>query len=779
MYGYEWTEENGIYRLTINSKIIKEIRPVFKEELDYFGLEKFWEYPDTDAPLLWAEGIRRYVLNGACIAEAKGGGFYTKPNIEIFKGNLCLLPIDIDRLWKENEALVKGLEQKAISYIREKYNQFKERGFNFVVAFSGGKDSLVVLDLVSKALSPNEFYVVFSNTDMELNSTLESVENAKRHWSNLHFFEAESHMKAENSWDEFGLPGRSLRWCCAVHKSVPTILKLREITGNYDVRAVVFDGVRAEESARRSTYDDISIGAKNINQVNCSPILEWSSSELFIYILRNNILFNEAYRYGFNRVGCTICPLSSGWRDSLSAHLYPEQVEVLLKKVEQYASNTGIHKNQEKKYIENDGWRTRAGGRNLPNGGNRVTETINNDSISFDFAEVKQNWLSIAPLLGPIIGKTENTYIQLIDRQEYTFSIEESRGLSVTYNPYTKMDRFVISHLRGVANKVAYCIGCKSCMVQCPSNAFMVDDDGKIFIREEKCVHCSNCIDYTNGKGCLVAKSLSTSGGNNMNLKGMNRYQTFGLRKPWLEHFFTYKNACFSMGQLGNRQYDSLKIWLREAGLLSTANKGEKSGLPTPLFEKLEPLGPFNPLTWAIIWANLAYNSVIVKWYMLYAPAGEAYEKNDLIFMLGDDYSPSTRDNAVTALCETLRHSPIGSVLKQGIPIGSSSNLKYVKQGWETPEAVAILYSLYLWAEATGRYTFSLSQLAEARGKSDAIGVDPVSIYGLNPNTFKGMLQELALHYEKYLRVTFVVDLDTVKLFPEISSLDVLDLAKN
>jgi hypothetical protein len=36
MYGYEWTAKNGIYRLVINSKVIKEIRPVFKQELDYF-----------------------------------------------------------------------------------------------------------------------------------------------------------------------------------------------------------------------------------------------------------------------------------------------------------------------------------------------------------------------------------------------------------------------------------------------------------------------------------------------------------------------------------------------------------------------------------------------------------------------------------------------------------------------------------------------------------------------------------------------------------------------
>ena len=82
MYGYEWTDEYGIFRLTINVKLQKEIRPVFKEELDFFEMYKYWDYPDTDAPLLWAEGVRRYVMNGVCVAEAQGGGFYSRPDIQ-------------------------------------------------------------------------------------------------------------------------------------------------------------------------------------------------------------------------------------------------------------------------------------------------------------------------------------------------------------------------------------------------------------------------------------------------------------------------------------------------------------------------------------------------------------------------------------------------------------------------------------------------------------------------------------------------------------------------
>ena len=42
MYGYEWTNEYGIFRLTIDAKLQKEIRPVYHEELDFFGLDKFW-----------------------------------------------------------------------------------------------------------------------------------------------------------------------------------------------------------------------------------------------------------------------------------------------------------------------------------------------------------------------------------------------------------------------------------------------------------------------------------------------------------------------------------------------------------------------------------------------------------------------------------------------------------------------------------------------------------------------------------------------------------------
>ena len=772
MYGYEWTVENGIYRLMPNAKVIKEIRPVFKEELDYFGLDAHWGYPDTQSPLLWAEGIRRYILNGEIIAEAVGGGFYTKPIVDIKKEGILLNPISIESLWKENERLMLGLENTAINFIRKVYEEYLKRGFKFVVAFSGGKDSLVLLDLVSKALRPDEFVVIFSNTGMELDVTIEAVKLAREHWSKLHFHEARSHMTPEESWDAFGPPGRRLRWCCSVHKSVPTILKLREITGDYDAKAVVFDGVRREESAARALYEAIGEGVKNINQVNVSPILDWGTNEIYLHLLKNNILFNQAYRIGLFRVGCKVCPMSSGWWDGIANDAYKGELENLFHKVEDYAKKTKPEKEQ-RRYVEDGGWKGRMGGRGLPEGGNRVTEVIDENKIVFHFSKEMQNWLDVCKIIGKIVEKSGNTYIQLINHKSYEFSVTSN---TVTYFSYSKMDRFLISHLRGVANKVAYCVGCKACVVQCPTGAFDITDEGKILIRENNCVHCGNCIKFTGTKGCLTAKSLYTTGGYGMNLKGMNRYQHFGFRRPWLEHFFEYGPDCFTMGQLGNRQYDALRVWLREAELLTPASRGEKSGTPTELCERLRSFSAGNPLVWAIIWTNLAYNSIITKWYMIYAGIGETYDKAELVFMLGDDYSPSTRDNAVTALLETLRHSPVGAVLKQGIPIPDGASFKFVKQGWEGPDAIAILYALYKFANETGRYTFTLTQLANVRSNSEAKGIDPVSIFGLNPNSFKEIVQDIAVQYPEYVRVAFVQDLDNIILVPEKKAIDVLDL---
>ena len=248
----------------------------------------------------------------------------------------------------------------------------------------------------------------------------------------VRFEEAKCHMEPSDSWDEFGPPARRMRWCCHVHKSVPTILKLRELTGFYNTKAVVYDGVRAEESARRSSYDEVVVGVKNISQVNVHPILKWNTAEVYCYLLKNKIFFNSAYRIGLFRVGCMVCPMSSEWWEGIANTVYQEEMSPLIEKVEAFAVRAKSP-TEAKKYVEAGGWKARVGGKGLINGGNRVKEKIENDSIVFSIHGYRQRWEEVAKLLGVIVEDDGKKAIQRIGKQYFEFrTIYEDDILSLT-----------------------------------------------------------------------------------------------------------------------------------------------------------------------------------------------------------------------------------------------------------------------------------------------------------------------------------------------------------
>lgn len=103
--------------------------------------------------------------------------------------------------------------------------------------------------------------------------------------------------------------------------------------------------------ARRAKYSEVSVGAKNISQINASPILKWNSAEIYGYLVTKHLLLNNAYRKGLFRVGCMVCPMSSDWWDSLSGLYYPNEVRSLRDKVERYVARAKPEK-ERKKYIE-------------------------------------------------------------------------------------------------------------------------------------------------------------------------------------------------------------------------------------------------------------------------------------------------------------------------------------------------------------------------------------------------------------------------------------------
>ena len=173
MYSYTYDEETGGILLNSTPTVFsKEPRPVYAPELDLLGFDKYWKYDkQLDAPYMWAESVQ-YWYRGKQVAKLKGGNLYEAPEIiipEDSEGNPVqpepdggmLRPVDIEGMVNKNLDLLNIIENTTVKKIVAIYEKYKNKLDIFHVAFSGGKDSAVLLDLVKRAL-PKESFVVVS-----------------------------------------------------------------------------------------------------------------------------------------------------------------------------------------------------------------------------------------------------------------------------------------------------------------------------------------------------------------------------------------------------------------------------------------------------------------------------------------------------------------------------------------------------------------------------------------------------------------------------------------
>lgn len=338
MYSYTFDKETG--GLLLNSaptNFSKEPRPVYAQEMNLLGFNQYWIYENQNQfPYMWAEA-NLYWYRGELIARIRGGDLYTKPELQpvydesgtILFSQEPLIAIDLETMGQKNKELMGVIEDATVKRIVKEYEKFKKKLDIFHVAFSGGKDSTVLLDLVKKALPQGSFVVIFGDTGMEFPDTYKTVKMAKEECDNdgTPFYIAKSHFDPKDSWKLFGPPARVLRWCCSVHKSTPQTLKMREITGNDNYIGMDFVGVRAFESLTRSKYDYENFGKKQKGQYSYNPILEWTSAEVWTYIFLNHLDFNEAYKKGNSRAGCLFCPMSGGASDFFRRCSYEKEID--------------------------------------------------------------------------------------------------------------------------------------------------------------------------------------------------------------------------------------------------------------------------------------------------------------------------------------------------------------------------------------------------------------------------------------------------------------------
>lgn len=785
MYSYTWDAETG--GLLLNSSPLsfsKEPRPVYYKELDILGFDRYWNYAKNDSyPYMWAEA-NNYFYRGRQVAKTKGGSLYTPPEIVIMDepepDGQPLRFVDIPAMVEKNRDLLEKLAAETIKKIYNIYVEYMDRVDVFYVAFSGGKDSVVALDLVQRALPHNKFKVLFGDTGMEFPDTYKIVEEIEQHCKDakIEFLRAKSDFDPKVTWREFGPPAQTMRWCCSVHKTAPQIILLREYTNNPHFRGMAFTGIRGDESASRSEYEGISHGEKVRGQYSCHPILEWNSAELFSYIYERQLLINDAYKKGNSRAGCLVCPLATSKNMYFKEQAYSFSDEgyrttttfnnIILETTSKELSNPSAVK----EFMDIGGWKARRSGKELSFAKSYTNESFEQGVLTIQVSRIETDWKQWIKTIGNVTF-LENGNVEVLCRDKlYHIEIaENTNGLTATVviGKNTQKDIYFMSELKTVFRKTAYCIGCRVCETNCP-HGFISMKDGHVTI-DDRCVKCKKCHDVFHG--CLVANSLRLPKGEKK-MGSIDRYGNMGIELDWVRSYFKLKDEFWtSPHSLGTNMVKNLKSFLNDAEVTAKSKFA-------PFGKVIDNIGIENSDAWALILCNLTYTSEF-NWWVKNIDFSTTHTPDTIYAMLDDSMSKNSRSHIVSAYKNILISIPqLSNEIGLGVCDYTLKNGKrfwnsVVRIPWENPNPLVILYSLYKFAEACGDYhQFTLSRLLNHDLESD--GVSPTEIFGLDRNQMEKILNGLTINYPDFLNASFTLDLDNITLNSEKTSQDVLNL---
>ena len=178
-------------------------------------------------------------------------------------------------------------------------------GENLAVAFSGGKDSLVILHLALHTISP-KIPILFSSTTVEFPETIRYVQDLTEEWNlNLHVVTPKKSLFT--AVKERGWATHDNRWCCRPYKETPAFQFITE-----EKIPAEITGTHRTESIYRRSLTPIKMPKKEPFLIRVNPIYDWNQWEVWKYIKSKELPYNPLYDKGYRRIGCWCCPLN-GW----------------------------------------------------------------------------------------------------------------------------------------------------------------------------------------------------------------------------------------------------------------------------------------------------------------------------------------------------------------------------------------------------------------------------------------------------------------------------------
>ncbi len=202
---------------------------------------------------------------------------------------------------------IEILAKQAIARLRK-----HEPPEGYYLAFSGGKDSIVIYDLAVRA--EVQFDAHFSRTTVDPPEVLAFIRE---------YYPDVTWEKPRNSMFQLipkkkMVPTRIIRYCCA---------ELKEIGGK---GRTVITGIRWEESSHRRGRAVYEESRRTKGKWFCNPIIDWSTQDVWDYIRARPLPYCSLYDEGKTRIGCIMCPMQGTKGMLADAERYPKYYRAYL-----------------------------------------------------------------------------------------------------------------------------------------------------------------------------------------------------------------------------------------------------------------------------------------------------------------------------------------------------------------------------------------------------------------------------------------------------------------
>ena len=187
----------------------------------------------------------------------------------------------------------------------------------YYLAFSGGKDSICLMEIARRA--GVTFDAHYNSTGIDPPEVVRFIRNQ--------YPEVSIDLPPKSFWELVptkGLPTRTRRWCCEA---------VKECGGQ---GRTVLTGIRAAESSKRARRGLVQPCNRGKGRYFVNPMLFWSDDDVWAFIRGNDLPYCSLYDEGWRRIGCVPCPFATPAETQRALARWPKLFAAVRKRARVY-----------------------------------------------------------------------------------------------------------------------------------------------------------------------------------------------------------------------------------------------------------------------------------------------------------------------------------------------------------------------------------------------------------------------------------------------------------